>query len=302
MVSLTQLAVLSKVVEAGGFSEAAKSLFMSQPAISNHIRNLERSMGVRLVHRSGTGARPTPAGEVAVAHARRVTEALDTVEQAMAEFRELRDSTLTVAGTPSLGARLLPGLIADFSARAPTVKCQIRVGGQEQVMSWLLLDDAALGLCVAPPSSEQLAHQRLFDEQMLLVAAPGTFPPGRRLSPSDVAGHRFLLRERDSTPRRLQDRALDLWGLSTVERWEMWGTQTLLEAATRGLGLTLLPEDTVRAPITSGRLVALRISPAPPVRTVYLARRAGRAPSPPDAAFAALLNTLTDAPRSLTHT
>ncbi|MFD1933349.1 MULTISPECIES: LysR substrate-binding domain-containing protein [Nonomuraea] len=292
MVTLNQLEVLAKVVESKGFSGAAKSLFMSQPAVSNHIRNLERSLGVQLVHRTSLGARPTPAGEVVVEHARRVFEVLDSLDRAIADYRGLEGGNLVVAGTTTLGTYLLPRLLADFSLRAPKVSCQIRVGNEEAVESWLLRGEVALGLCADTPRDEQLLTQGMFEESMVLVAEPDSPLVGRALTPSDLADQRFLMRESGSASRRLQEYALRTWGLETAEQWDMWGPDTLKQAVSQGLGISLLSEHAIRQETKSGILAALTIIPAPPTRTVSLVRRIDRVLTPPEEAFVELVRTV----------
>ncbi|MCX4682891.1 LysR family transcriptional regulator [Kitasatospora purpeofusca] len=296
MVTLIQLEVLTKVIESGGFSGAAKSLFTSQPAVSNHIRNLERSLGAQLVHRTSKGARPTPAGEIVVDHARRIFGILDEVELAVAEHRGLGAGRLVLAGTTTLGTYLLPLLLSEFALRAPKVSCEIRVGNEETVESWLLRGEVALGLCVGTPRDEQLVAQGMFEEAMVLVAEPGSPLIGRALTPADLADQRFLMREAGSATRRLQESALRTWGLERAEQWDMWGTGTLKQAVSRGLGLAVVSEHVIRQETEAGMLAALTVVPAPPVRTVSLVRRADRALTPPEEAFVALVGAVSEWP------
>ncbi|WP_346124920.1 LysR family transcriptional regulator [Nonomuraea roseola] len=293
---MNQLEVLVKVVESKGFSGAAKSLYMSQPAVSNHIRNLERSLGVQLVHRTSHGARPTPAGEVVVEHAHRVFEILDSLERVVADYRGLEGGQLVLAGTTTLGTYLLPRLLSDFSHRAPKVSCQIRVGNEEAVESWLLRGEVALGLCVDTPRDDQLMAQEMFVESMVLVAEPGSPLVGRALTPADLADQRFLMRESGSASRRLQESALRTWGLESAEQWDMWGPDTLKQAVGQGLGISLLSEHAVRQETESGNLAALTVIPAPPTRTVSLVRRIDRVLTPPEEAFVELVRTVAEWP------
>jgi LysR family transcriptional regulator, low CO2-responsive transcriptional regulator len=296
MVSLTQLEVLIAVVEAEGFSGAAKKLYMSQPSVSNHIRNLESSLGVQLVQRSTQGARTTPAGDVAVEHARKVFQLLASLEHAAAGFQGLEAGRLVIAGTTTPGTYLLPRLVADFAGRAPKVECQIRVGNEDAVENWLLRGEVALGLCAGTPREEQLVAQPMFEEAMVLVAPAGTSLAGRSLRPGDLACQRFLMREMGSATRRQQEAALRLWGLGAVDQWDLWGPETLKEAVHAGLGLALLSEHATARERSAGMLVALQIDPPPPSRTVYLARRADRVLTPPEEAFAALVGAIASWP------
>lgn len=289
MANLTQLEVLVAVVESGGFSGAAKRLYMSQPSVSNHIRNLENSLGVQLVQRSTQGARTTPAGDVVVEHARKVFELLRSMEHQVAGFQGLEAGSLVVAGTTTLGTYLLPRLVAEFAGQAPKVECQIRVGNEDVVENWVLRGEVALGLCADTPREEQLTAQAMFEETMLLVAAPGSPLAGHALTPEDLVGQRFLMREMGSATRRQQETALRLWGLDSAAQWNLWGPDTLKEAVYAGLGVALLSEHVTARERASGLLVGLTVTPPPPSRTAYLVRRADRVLTPPEEAFVALV-------------
>ncbi|MEV0916921.1 LysR substrate-binding domain-containing protein [Streptomyces sp. NPDC049967] len=296
MVTLNQLEVLLRVLEHQGFSGAAKSLFMSQPSVSNHIRNLEHSCGIQLVHRTSAGARPTPAGEVVAEHARQVFAVMDSLERTVADFRGLGGGRLVLAGTTTLGTYLLPRLVADFSTQAPKVSCEIRVGNEDAVESWLLRGEVALGLCAGTPHDEQLLSQGMFEEAMVLVAEPQTPLAGRALTPPDLRNQRFVMRESGSATRHLQEETLRTWGLEDAEQWDMWGPGTLKQAVCEGLGVALLSEHVARYEIAAGMLAALTVTPAPPKRTVSLVRRSDRVLTPPEQAFVDLVKAVAEWP------
>lgn len=296
MVSLNQLEVLVAVVECGGFSGAAKKLYMSQPSVSNHIRNLENSLGVQLVQRTKQGARSTPAGDVVVEHARRIFALLGSLDHAVAGFQGPTAGRLAVAGTTTLGTYLLPRLVAEFSERAPKVRCQIRVGNEDAVEAWVLRGEVALGLGIDRPREEQLTAEPLFEEAMVLVAAADSPLRGRTLRPADLAGQRFLMREMGSATRRQQEATLRAWGLDGTDTWDLWGPDTLKEAVHAGLGIALLSEHMTARERASGLLSELSVDPPPPSRTVSLVRRTDRTLTPPEEAFAEQLRAVASWP------
>lgn len=230
-------------------------------------------------------------GDVVVAHARQVFALLESLEHSVAAFQGLDAGKLTVAGTTTLGTYLLPRLVSEFATRAPKVDCQIRVGNEEAVEGWVVRGDVALGLCIGQPK-EPLDAEPLLTEEMILVAAAGSDLVGRALRPQDLAGQRFLVREKGSATRRQQEDILRLWGLEGAERWEMWGPDTLKEAAFEGLGVALLSEHVTARERAAGHLVALEVDPAPPGRTVSLIRRPDRVLTPPEEAFVAQLRSI----------
>ncbi|HVH24267.1 MAG TPA: LysR substrate-binding domain-containing protein [Pseudonocardia sp.] len=294
--SLNRLAVLVQVVDSGGFSAAARALYLSQPAVSSQIRALESSLGVQLVERLPGGARPTSAGEAVVAKARTVFALLEEIKHTAAEFQGLRAGRLTVAGTTTVGTYLLPRLVAEFSSRVPGVSCQIRVGNEETVEGWLVEGEVGLALAVGTPLDEHLTAEPVLAEQMVLVAAPDSPVVGRTLAPGELADQRFLLREAGSATRRLQEQALAEWGLSDVDRWDLWGADTLKEAARHGLGVTLLSDHATRHELAHGLLARVELDVPAPTRTISLVHRADRSFTPPERAFVALVRTVREWP------
>ena len=294
--SLNRLAVLVQVVDSGGFSAAARALYLSQPAVSSQIRALESSLGVQLVERLPGGARPTSAGEAIVAKARTVFALLEEIKHTAAEFQGLRAGRLTVAGTTTVGTYLLPRLVAEFSSRVPGVSCQIRVGNEETVEGWLVEGEVGLALAVGTPLDEHLTAEPVLTEQMVLVAAPDSPVVGRTLAPGELADQRFLLREAGSATRRLQEQALAEWGLSDVDRWDLWGADTLKEAARHGLGVTLLSDHATRHELAYGLLARVELDVPAPTRTISLVHRADRSFTPPERAFVALVRTVREWP------
>ncbi|MFE5263092.1 LysR substrate-binding domain-containing protein [Streptomyces coelicoflavus] len=231
-----------------------------------------------------------------VERAHRILGILDDLERTVAGYRGLGGGRLVLAGTTTLGTYLLPRLLSDFSARAPKVACQIRVGNEEAVESWLLRGEVALGLCAGTPRDDQLLAQGMFEEAMVLVAEPSSPLAGRTLRPADLADERFLVRESGSATRRLQEAALRTWGLEGAQQWEMWGSDTLKQAVCQGLGLAVVSEHVVRQETESGLLVTLTVQPALPTRTVSLVRRADRVLTPPEEAFVSLVRTVGEWP------
>ncbi|MFC8435885.1 LysR family transcriptional regulator [Streptomyces sp. NPDC057253] len=123
-----ELRVLVAVAEEGGFSAAAPRLGTTQSAVSHAVRGIERKLGVVLFERGRYGARPTPAGEKAAAHARRVLRMLDAlVREARDTPRATVTGPLRVAAFRSAALHLLPPVLARLSARHPGIEATVTV-------------------------------------------------------------------------------------------------------------------------------------------------------------------------------
>src|SRR5262249_49716769 len=122
---LRRLRYLEEVIASGGFRRAARTLGMSQPALTLHIRQLEHDFGVLLVDRSFRPIRPTPAGEVVIAHAREISGIVTRMQSDVARIAERQTGRLRL-GTNQWAEPLLPSLMAAFSTRYPNVHVLLR--------------------------------------------------------------------------------------------------------------------------------------------------------------------------------
>ena len=283
--NLHRLWIFLQVVECGGFSAAAQKLYMSQPSVSNQVRQLERSLHVTLIDRSGARTRPTAEGEVLVDYARRVFELADEAVRAVEKVSGLQTGRLVVGGTSTVGTYLLPELLAGFRRDHPGVECDIFTGSCEQVLKQLL--DGVIGVAVLPGehAAPQLVTVPVLSDRLLLVAAPDHGLAGTTVTPADLAGERFLLREPGSSTRDEAEQALQKWGLEPVEWSEMWGPETLKQSVAAGLGIALISEHAVRHEVRDGRLGVVEVDPALPARPIVVAHRRDRRLSPAESAF-----------------
>ncbi|MFE6738284.1 LysR family transcriptional regulator [Streptomyces tubercidicus] len=293
--NLHRLWVFEQVVECGGFSAAARKLFMSQPAVSQQVRKLEVDLRTTLIERSAACLRLTDQGEVLFRYARQFSvlsrEAVVAVESAS----DARAGRLTVGGTTTYGAHLLPPLLAQFAARFPGVVCNLRVGNTAQISSQLADGEIQLALLPCDPeSAPHLALEAVLTERLLLVAHPSHPMADRVMSPSVLEGSQFLFREPGSATRRAQEDALERWCISPASRSQVWGNEAVKHAVMAGLGVALLSERSVAGELRAGRLALIEPEFPLPAHTVVIASRHRPLRYPAEQAFAELLRTLAD--------
>src|SRR6266508_597090 len=252
--NLHRLWIFMQVVECGGFSAAAQKLYMSQPSVSNQVRQLERSLHATLIDRSGARIRPTAEGDVLMEYARRVFLLADEAVSAIQQVSGLKTGRLVVGGTTTVGTYLLPQLLAGFRREHPGVECDIYVGNAVQVMKHLVDGEIGLAVFAGKPTATQLVMVPILSERLVLVTAPDHPLAGKTVAPAELAEERFLLRERGSSTRDEAEEALDQWDLVTVQRSEMWGPETLKQSVSAGLGVALISEHAVQHELRDGLL------------------------------------------------
>ncbi|MEU9112290.1 transcriptional regulator CynR [Streptomyces sp. NPDC048483] len=166
---LRHLRYLLAVAEHGSFTRAAEDLRISQPTLSQQIKQLERGVGVQLLDRTGRAVRLTDAGETYVHYARRALRDLAAAERAVADVQDLSRGSLRLAVTPTFTAYLVGPLIAELHSRHPGVTLDVREMAQDRIESALLADDLDLGIAFHGPHLPGIAATALFTETLGLV-------------------------------------------------------------------------------------------------------------------------------------
>lgn len=294
--NLYRLWIFMQVVECGGFSAAAKKLYMSQPSVSNQVRQLESSLKVTLIDRSGARIRPTAEGEVLLDYGKRVFLLADEAVNAIQQVSGLQSGKLVVGGSTTVGTYLLPQLIARFRKRFPAIECDIVVGNAEYVMEQLVNGEVGLAVLAERPPAPQVTVEQILTDRLVLICAVDHPLAGKQVPAAELAAERFLLRERGSSTRDLQEKTLDGWELTEVARSEAWGPETLKQSVVAGLGIALISEHAVAHELADERLRAIDVEPELPSRQILVAQRRDRLLSPAERTFMQLLRGLDDWP------
>ncbi|GFE22909.1 LysR family transcriptional regulator [Streptomyces libani] len=295
--NLHRLWVFEQVVECGGFSAAARKLYMSQPSVSQHVHKLEVSLRTTLIDRSGPRLRLTAQGAVLLQYAQRFSSLAQETAAAIDQLSGAPSGRLVVGSTATYSSYLLLPMFGRFAELFPGVERQLRTGNTTEITRQLT--DGEVRLAVLPGDRAGVSpHYRvepLLEEQLLLVAHPGHPLAGHAVSPADLAQQRFLFREEGSATRRAQDDALALWGLPPSRCPGVTGNETLKQAAAAGLGIAVMPQRCVTPELRDGHLALLRPDPGLPACTIVLATARETSLSPAEQEFASLLRTKGDA-------
>ena len=283
--NLHRLWIFMQVVECGGFSAAAQQLYMSQPSVSNQVRQLERSLHTTLIDRSGARIRPTAEGDVLMGYAREIFKLADEAVAAIQQLSGVQAGRLVVGGTATVGTYLLPDLLADFRQHYPGIECDLFIGTGAQVLKQLTDGEIGLAMLTDSPSDSHLVTTPVLSERLLLVSAPDHRLAGKTVRPDDLAGERFVLRERGSSTREEAEAALASWRLRAIATHEVWGAEALAQAVADGEGIAPVSEHAVHDDLGNGRLVTIDVDPPLPTRDVVLAHRRDRLLAPAETAF-----------------
>ncbi|MGE6570440.1 transcriptional regulator CynR [Shewanella vesiculosa] len=157
------------VAEYRSFTRAATSLYVSQPALSQQIKQLEEQLGCQLFDRSGRSVRLTDAGEMYARYARNALQDLQEGKRAINDVKNLSSGELRIAITPTFTTYLIGPLIKVFHERYPKVTLSVKEMSQEQMEQRLLDDEFDVGIAFENVHSADIESQTLLVETLALV-------------------------------------------------------------------------------------------------------------------------------------
>lgn len=269
------------------FSQAAEALNTTQPAVSLAVKELESHYGVALFERMNRRVYLTPAGEALLATAQDVLRGFQEAEETLGQGRPL---ALRVGANVSFGEAGLAQVLGRFRQEHPQVRLRALVANSDKIQSLLAENQLDVGIVDGLGVSERLRAQPLYQEGLVLAAAPGRFPAPATVE--ELAALPLLLREPGSGLRSSVDRVFSQQGLAPQPLLESTSTAALAQAAKAGLGVAILPEALAQ------RESGLQVGTVPEVRffrQFACALHRQKAPSPALEAFLALLRDQTAA-------
>lgn len=275
-VTIKQLTYFVALAETRSFGAAAARVHISQPALSQQIKELEAGLDAMLVERLPRDIRLTRAGQALLDRARRLLSDMADLEHAVRMQRGLA-GRLTLGVIPTIAPYLLPLALTRLRARDITLDIRVREAQTARLVEGLVdgqLDAAVVSLPLAQPG---LVTTPLFDDRFLLAGAQARLDAiglNGSLHPDHVPPDQLLLLDEGHC---LADQALEVCGMSVRPRRVDLGASslaTLCGLVAEGFGLTFLPEIAVRTEAAAAKGLQLRRFSTPePARTIAIARR-----------------------------
>jgi len=279
------------LVESGSFTRAAELNFVSQSAVSQQVRALERRFERRLVERGGgLGVEPTAAGRLLYEEGKLILARLRALEAELREPGGAMAGTVRVATVYSVGLHALPPHVKQFLREHPKVQIQVEYSRTDRVVEACLSGHIDLGIVAYPTRRRQLEVISLRDEELVVVVSPEHRLTRRQTATwASLRGEAFVAFDRSVPTRRAIDRALRRHGVTVRITTEFDNIETIKRSVEAGLGVSIVPEDTVRNEVRAGTLVALPFGDERLMRPVGIIHRRRRELSAPARAFADLL-------------
>jgi DNA-binding transcriptional LysR family regulator len=278
-VTVRRLELFLAVLGQRSFRKAAEQVGLSQPALSQQIKELEDDLGTPLFERLGRTIAPTEAGRVLEGYARGVAATLRGAREAIGGLRGLQRGSLLLGASSTPGIYLVPWLLGGFKARYPGIEVALRIGNTREIEERVRASEVDLGIVGGhiADGRETCVEASLVDHLVLIVGPRHPWARRGRVGSTRLADECLLVREEGSATRRLTERALGQAGITTRASLELGHTEAIKEGVRAGLGVAFVSASAVRSEVSAGQLRVVRVGGLAIERHFHVIRHEARA-------------------------
>lgn len=243
-----QLLAFVTVAEEQNFTRAAEKLHISQPAISQHIQNLEQRLDVKLLDRTNKYVRLNKAGEVAYRHAKDILGLYNQMDRLIQDLKEDVSGALSIGASFTFGEYVLPHIIADFRSKYPKITPTIYIENTHHVVGQVVRGELDIGIIEGQSIHESGVVVEPFAEDTVVLVASSHHPLAGLgfITAEQIENEHWIVREKGSGTREITDHVFETYNIHPKTMVEYSTTQVIKESVEAGLGVTILSKWVTR--------------------------------------------------------
>lgn len=279
-----RLKVFHVVARRLSFSKAAGELGLTQPAVTHQVKQLEDQYGVCLFDRHHNRIELTEAGRVLLGNLERLIDEAENAEEQVRAFQDRRVGVLRIGASSTIGAYLLPPVLAAMKRRNPGLDLKVSVGNSDETAAWIVDHVLDIGIVEGPVTAPGLKRHPYAEDELVVVADPshpcaatGEITAGR------LAREPFISREEGSGTRSFINSLIRAKQINIPKEnvvLELGSSTAIKNAVREGLGVSILSVRAIGAELALGALAALRVRGTPMRRDLQFLTRKTRRMSP----------------------
>ncbi|WP_163528240.1 LysR family transcriptional regulator [Halobacillus ihumii] len=234
------------VIELQSFTKASKTLNLSQPTVSFHIKNLEKFYQSTLIDRSPKRFQLTQTGELVYQRARQVLGVIDKSRTEVNDYHNQLRGSLHIGASYTVGEYILPGLLKVFDERYPEVDLEIEIENTERINRGVQLHDLDIGLVEGQVSERDLdSVPFLEDEMVVVVPLEHSMRKQEEVGFHQLQDHTWIGREAGSGTRAVMDSILESYNIRPRKMITIGSNHGVIQGVKQGLGLSLISKTVV---------------------------------------------------------
>jgi len=274
MLNLHQLQIFHTAAESSTLTEAAEKLYLTQPAVSQQIRNLETHLGTRLFERSRRGIELTPAGRELFTYTLQILRLVAQAEASLTNINNIKEARAVVGATPNVGSYLLPQWVQTFRLQHPNITLIIQTGTTPDIIEAVTSGEQSLGFVEGEITNQE--HQQI--NFTVLEPLPHRVVIGRdhawwgrkSINIEELDGQPFIIRQKRSQSHAWLEEIFKRYSVSPRIVGEFDNPESLKQTVRNSVSITVLPLRAVEHDVDTGLLAALDVNNADLTRSLRL--------------------------------
>lgn len=261
--------VFLAIAKTGSFSRAAEALFITQPAVSHSMKQLEEKLGGPLFFRTSRGVKLTVEGEVLLRYVDQAFSLLTEAERKLTEMHRMLGGVVHIGANDTLCKHILLPYLELFHKQYPEVKLHITNRTSRETIQLLKEGKIDFGVINLPAEDPQLSIRPWKPLHDIFIGGTNFGQlRDRSLSAAELATYPIIMLERDSSMRSYIDRYFHSQQVRLVPEFELGSMDLLIQFAKTGLGISCVTEQFVMDELSSGELFAVKLEPDIPPRHI----------------------------------
>ena len=278
--NLDYLRTFLEVIRRGSFSEVAKKLSISQPAVSFQIHRLERDLGVRLVDRRRKTITVTAAGKRLLRFAELVEREREILIRDIERLREEVTGDLVIAASTIPGEFLLSAVLSEFKARHPAIGIQVEISDSLTVVAGVRNGNYEVGFCGVMPEGKDLESFKMADDEIVLIVPPEhPFAHCKEVTFDELAEEPLIYREESSGTRRSLEALLAKSGFDPGQykpKLILSTSQAVVSTVEAGIGIAFVSSLAIKKSLALGLVKVVKVEKLRLVRDFFCIYRKQR--------------------------
>lgn len=275
-ITIRQLKIFEVVAQHLSYTRAAELLFLSQPAVSMQIKQLESQIGLAIIEKVGKRLFLTEAGEELLVYARTIINQLTELDDVMDELKGSQRGRLKIAVASTASSFSLK-LLGEFYKRFPGSNISLDVTNRASLLNHLEDNTVDMVIMGRPPEGMNVEATSFMENELVVVAEANHKLSNKTKIPlSVIQKETFIMREHGSGTRIAMEQFFRESGYDISSVMEMSSNDAINQAVEAGLGLSIVSRNTLRREIQLGQLTILDVESFPIMRHWYLVHRKGK--------------------------
>ena len=294
--TLRQLQVFASVARHLSHSRAAEELYLSQPAVSMQIKQLEQNIGLPLLEQVGKQLHLTEAGREMLHYSLTITGQISEMDEVFKAMKGLEKGHLNIS-VVSTANYFMPQLLAKFIQAHPKIQVGISVANRDAVIKQLVENVADLAIMGQPPDGTEMRAEVFMQNPLVVIASPAhPLAQAKKIQPYQLANETFLLREQGSGTRGVVERFFTSHRLTLPKHMAMDTNEAIKQSVQAGIGIGIISLHGIELELETKRLIVLDVEHFPIVRHWHLVHRKDKRPSIAAKEFERFLLNINHAP------